>query len=515
MIEFLITIISFTVVVGILIFVHEFGHFIVAKATGVEVEKFSLGFGPKLIGFRRGETQYMISAIPLGGYVKLKGENPDETLTNDPKEFGSRSVGVRFAIVGAGPFMNFLLAFVLMPLVYIIGIQVNAFLEREPVVGWVADNSSAMMAGIQVGDHILTVNGEEVKNWEDFYALNQTKLGEYVKIEIARNNSIKEKMITPHPDDLNIAGMGLFHKMDAQVGGIFNDSPAEEAGLKPGDLIKEIGDTKITHWIQMSEVIKKHPGEEVTFKIERESKTLTCKIKPVAVINKIEAKSAADLAGLKVEDTILTINDKDVSYWKKVLLNKKFTKGDKFNIVVSRDGEQLTTTVISQETQDIGIRIVGKVGIIQYEDTVLKKFGILASLREGFKKNIELTGKVFWALKKLFTFKLSIKTLGGPIIIAKMTGTAAKSGLSYLLIFTAFLSLNLSIINLFPIPILDGGHMLFLLIELIMRKPLEAKKMEIAQRIGIVLLILLFLTITYNDIMRSVPEKYLDFLPWK
>lgn len=511
----MITLISFTIVIGILIFVHEFGHFIVAKRTGVGVEKFSLGFGPKLIGFRKGETHYMISAIPLGGYVKMKGENPDEPLTNDPKEFGSRSVGVRWAIVSAGPIMNFLLTFILMPLVFIIGIQVPTYLEKKSVVNWVAKNSPAMMAGFQAGDHILAVNGEEVENWKMFNAITQTQLGKDVKIKIRRNNRIQEKIVALHSDSLSFAGVGLFHQMNAQVGGVANGSPAHEAGLNPGDIIEEIDDTKVTHWVQMSEIIKKYPGEGITFKIEREGKLLTFKIKPAAKIDEIEEKSPAYLAGLRVGDTILTINSKDVSYWKKTLLGKCFPQEDKLAFEVVRDGKKLLITLKSQDIQDMGIRVVGKIGIMPLEETVLKRFGILGSLKEGVKQSIEMTGLTIWALGKLFTFKLSLKTLGGPIMIAKMTGTAAKSGLSSLLIFTAFLTLNLGIINLLPIPILDGGHLLFLLIELIMRRPLGIKKMEIAQKIGFTLLILLLLTVTYNDILRAIPKKYLDFFPWR
>lgn len=510
-----ITLISFTIVIGILIFVHEFGHFIIAKKTGVGVEKFSLGFGPKLIGFKKGETNYMISAVPLGGYIKLKGENPDEPLTNDPKEFGSRSVGIRFAIVVAGPLMNFILTFMLMPLVYIIGIQVPAYLEEKPVVHWVAENSPAMMAGFQIGDHIVAINGEEVNNWGRFNVSTQINKGKELIIEIERDNRIYEKVVAVHPDSLSMVGIGLFHKQDAQVGGVFDDSPAKEAGLEPLDLIEEISGTNITHWVQMSEIIKRYPGEDIILKIARDGEILTFKIKPAALVDKIEDKSPADLAGLKAGDKILTINDKDVSYWKEALLGKGFPKEDKLTFEVMRDMKQLTITVLPQKTQEIGIKVTGKIGIIPFEDMVLEKLGIIASIKKGFQKTIEMTGLTLWALGKLFTFQLSLKTLGGPIMIAKLTGTAARSGLPSLLIFTAFLSLNLSIINLLPIPILDGGHLLFLLIELVMRRPLGIKKMEIAQKVGFAIIVLLLLTVTYNDILRSIPKKYLDFLPWK
>ena len=511
----MITLIYFIIVIGILVFVHEFGHFIVAKLTGVGVEKFSLGFPPKLIGFKKGETEYMISAIPLGGYVKLKGEDPDENLTNDPKEFGSRSVGVRFAIVAAGPVMNFLLVFMLMPLVYFLGINVPAFLEEEPVVAWVAKDSPAMKADFQVGDQLLKIDGKKLNNWEDYYALIQTKPGKNVTISIKRENKIHEKFVSLPSDILDVSGIGIFHKQLPQVGGVFDGLPAQQAGLKSGDIIREIGNLNITQWAHMSEVIREYPGKEVNFKVEREGGILTTKIKPTAMISKVNDQSAADAAGLKRGDTILTINKRAISNWERLLMGKELPHEDKYAFEIVRNEEKHLITVIPGEAQAIGIELTGKIGIIPQEMTLLKKFGFFASIREGFKKSIDLTGKIFGFLKMLFSFELSIKQFGGPIMIAKMSGSAAKSGLSSLIFFTAFLSLNLGIINLFPIPALDGGHLLFFLVELIMRKPLGAKKMELAQKIGFTLLILIILTVTYNDILRFVPEKYLDFLPWK
>lgn len=505
----------FTIVIGILVFVHEFGHFIVAKLTGVGVEKFSLGFPPKLIGFKRGETEYMISAIPLGGYVKLKGEDPDETLTNDPKEFSSRSVGVRFAIVSAGPLMNLLLVFMLMPLVYFLGINVPAFLEEEPVVGWVAKDSPAMKADFQIGDHILKVDDELVENWEDFYAHVQTKIGKDIKILIDRENSTQEKLVSLPSDILGIPGIGILYKQSPQVGEVFDGMPAQQAGLKPGDIVKKIDTITITHWAHMSEVIREYPGREIILTIARGEEISKTKIKPTAMISKVNDQSAADVAGLKLGDTILTVNKKAVSDWERLLRGKELPHEDKYTFEIVRDKEKRVITVILEEAQDIGIMVVGKIGITPQEVTLFKKFGFFASIKEGFKNTIDLIGKIFGFLKILLSFEASMKQFGGPIMIAKMSGSAARSGLSAFIFFTAFLSLNLGIINLFPIPVLDGGHLLFFIIELIIRRPLGAKKIEIAQKIGIFLLILLMLTVTYNDILRFVPEKYLDFLPWR
>jgi regulator of sigma E protease len=518
----MITALAFLFVIGILVFVHEFGHFIVAKNAGVEVEKFSLGFGPKIIGFKKGDTHYMISAIPLGGYVKMKGENPDEPLTNDPKEFSSRGVGVRAAIISAGPITNIIFAFIIMPLVYFIGIQVPAFLDKAPVAYWVAEESPAKAAGIQIGDRILAINGAEIDNWEMFNLQNtlvsgasELKSDKEVTIRIERDKLLKEKTIIFKKGNSYMGGIGIYHKMNAQIAGIVDGSPAQEAVLEPADIIKEINDTTIVHWVQMSEIITTHPGEEITLKIEREGSLLNYKITPDPTIDSIVKSSSADEAGLQVGDILHSINNEHVSNWKEELSGKGSFKDDELELKATRNGEQFTATVVLKENDAIGMTIAGKIGIMPLAETVLKRYGVLGSVKEGFKRTAAVISLTLLVLKKLVTLNLSVKTLGGPIIIAKMSGAAAKSGIAFLLVFTAFLSINLGVLNLLPIPILDGGHLFFLLIELIMRKPLGVKTMEMIQKVGFALIILLFVTVTYNDIMRIIPLKYLEFLPWK
>jgi regulator of sigma E protease len=514
------TLISFTIVIGILIFVHEFGHFIVAKRAGVCVEKFSLGFGPKLLGFHKGETHYMISAIPLGGYVKMKGEDPDEPLTSDPKEFGSRSVGIRAAIVAAGSLTNFFFAFLIMPLVFIIGIQVPTFLAQVPVVAWVADDSPAMTAGIKQGDTITAVNGDTIKNWKmfNFTILTDTQQDSDVRLTLSRNGSTLEKVVALPPDSQGTEGMGIFHAMAPQIGGVLSDSPAYRADLKPGDLITAIAGTPVTHWMQMSEIIESHPGKEILFTLEREGRRISAMITPEVKVVAVTKNSPADRAGLQIGDAIISINGQDVTTAQEALqtaFSATDSTDDKTILVISREGTERTLSLLPRTQQDAGIQVSGKIGVMPAQETTFKRYGVFASIKEGFQQSCEMTWLTLMTLGKLITFNISLKMLGGPIVIAKMTGSAAKTGISSLIIFMALLSLNLSIINLLPIPVLDGGHLFFLLIELIMRRPLDTKKMELVQKIGLALLILLFVTVTYNDILRTVPQKYLDFLPWK
>ncbi len=511
------TLLSFTIVIGILIFVHEFGHFIVAKKAGVEVEKFSLGFGPKIIGFQKGETHYQICAVPLGGYVKMKGENPDEPLSNDPKEFGSRGVGIRAAIVAAGSVMNFILPFLLLPLVYLLGIQIPTFLEKQPTLYWVASGSAADAAGLQIGDTITAVNHIETSDWKilNFTLLTESQQEKDVLVSFERDGELRQTRLSLTPDSLSMGTIGLFHDMQPTVGGVMANSPASRASLQPGDRITKIGQTPVRHWIQMSEIIEQYPGIDLPFLVERNGHEVILNIKPDARIDAVSKKSPADQAGLQPGDVVVSVNNYDTPQWISLLRGEDLFQQEKLSITVSREGKNSTLTLQPQEDEALGITISGKIGIVPHEETIFRRYGLLASIREGFDQAIEMTVLTLKTLWKLVTFNMSLKMLGGPIVIAKMTGSAAKSGIASLLVFTALLSLNLSIINLLPIPVLDGGHLFFLLVELILRKPLDTKKMELVQKIGLALLILIFLTVTYNDILRTVPHKYLDFLPWK
>jgi regulator of sigma E protease len=447
----------------------------------------------------------------------MKGENPEEPLSNDPKEFGSRSVGIRAAIVAAGSVMNFILPFLLLPLVYLLGIHIPTFLEKQPTLYWVANGSAADDAGLQIGDTLTSVNGIETSDWKilNFTLLTESQQEQAVPVSFERDGETSQTRLSLTPDSLSMGAIGLFHDMKPTVGGVMSDSPASRASLQPGDRIKKIAQTPIQHWIQMSEIIEQYPGTDLAFLVERNDQEVSLTIKPDARIDTVSKKSPAERAGLQAGDIVLFVNNYDTAQWIALLSGDGFVKQETLSITVSRDGKDSTFTVEPREAKDLGITISGKIGIVPHEETIFRRYGFIASIREGFNQAIEMTVLTLKTLWKLVTLNMSLKMLGGPIVIAKMTGSAAKSGIASLLVFTALLSLNLSIINLLPIPVLDGGHLFFLLVELILRKPLDTKKMELVQKIGLALLILIFLTVTYNDILRTVPHKYLDFLPWK
>lgn len=430
------TIISFIVVLGFLILVHELGHFLVAKKLGVKVEKFSIGFGPKIVGFSRGETEYMISAFPLGGYVKLMGEEPDETLVNDPREFGSRPVSHRMAIIIAGPLMNLLLTFILFPLVFMMGVNMPAFLDEEVNVGWIMEDSPAEAAGIQPGDVIKSANGKTLDDWEKAVTEFAANPGRKLTLEVLRKGSIIKIDMTPRYSDGDGSGYsGIIQPMPPEVGSVSPGMPAAKAGIREGDVIESVNGVPVSHWVHMSNLIKGSGGKEIAIGVARDSKAMELKLKPV-----LDEASGNYIIG-------------------------------------------------------VGYR----------QRTVLKKYGFFDSLREGIKRGFELTALTFDVLKRLFTLNLSLKSLGGPIMIAQATGAAAHAGLAEVIGLMAFISLQLGILNLLPIPVLDGGHVFFLLAEMGLRRPISIKTREIAQQIGFIILILLMLIVSYNDIRRILP----------
>lgn len=438
------TLISFLIVLGILVFIHELGHFIIAKLSGVGVLKFSLGFGPKIIGIKRGETEYLISALPLGGYVKMVGESTDEEVKpeENEKSFANKPISKKAAIVVAGPLMNLILAFALLPLIYLIGIQVPVYLDKEPTVGYVPHGEAADKAGLKKSDVIQSIDGTPIKNWEGLNTAIISNPNKLLKLIIKRDGEIKEVQLTPEASSQTGGGIsGFYPPMSPTVGGLAGGFPAEKAGLKAGDTILAVDGLQIDHWIELQQAIQKDMGQgsgvkgqakEITFSVKRGNETFELRIKP-------------------------------------------------------RWNENIKGYAI---------------GISPIQETITRRYGVIGAVVEGTKKMGELTIMTFVIIKKLFVGEISIKTLGGPLMIAQVAGQAAETGLTAFLFLMAFLSLQLGILNLLPIPVLDGGFLAFFGIEALRGKPLSERVMTIAQQIGIGLLVLLMVFVTYNDVMR-------------
>ncbi|MBI5562472.1 MAG: RIP metalloprotease RseP [Deltaproteobacteria bacterium] len=430
------TVISFIVVLGVLIFIHELGHFAVAKLGGVGVEKFSLGFGPRVIGVKRGETDYVLSLLPLGGYVKMVGESPSEDVPEEERarSFTYKPVWLRALIVAAGPFMNLVLAAVLIPAIFMIGTDVPAYLEKPALVGFVVPDKAGAAAGIKKGDRIESIDNEKIKTWEDLLARVAMNPGKPLALEVERGAAVVYVKLTPETSGDTGAGFaGLYPPMEPVIADVSDGYPAKEAGLRPGDRIVSIDGREITHWAELEDVIHKD-GSKKTFAVLRGAEPLSLEITP---------KYNADM---------------------KVYL----------------------------------------IGISRKESTVIRRYGFIEGVEKGFGAAVKMTVQLFVVIKGLVAGQYSLKTLGGPIMIAKEAGRAAKSGVSDILSLVAFLSLQLGIINLFPIPVLDGGHILFFGIEAAWRRPLSERFMAVAQQIGIALLVALMVLVTYNDILRLI-----------
>ncbi len=424
-------------VLGVLIFFHELGHFLMAKQVGIRVEKFSLGFGPKLIGITRGGTEYLLSAFPLGGYVKMAGEEPDDEVKGEPWEFPSRTVFERMRVVAAGPIVNILLGYILMAVVFSFGHQVPRFFTEAPVVAWVGEGSVADKAGLQVGDLIISIDREPMSNWEDVYifvkmAATSSHTFDFLTEREKQQRVIKLSMTESIEGDPG--SLGFAYYMAPEVGKLTPGFPAEAAGLQVGDLVTHIDGQPVSHWVELSQLIHDKPEEKVELTIKR-------------------------------QDSILS----------------------------------LTVTPKLQQEAHIGL-----IGIEPTKPMVLRRYAPFEAVRYGFQEANDLLRLTFEFLGRVVSGRASRKSIGGPIAIAQIAGTAAKTGVSNLLWVMAFISLQLGVLNLMPIPILDGGLIVFLLIEGILKRPVSLKKREIAQNVGLVMIVLLMVFAFYNDIMRLI-----------
>lgn len=449
MIEFLHSTAAFVVAIALLIAVHEYGHFTVARRLGIKVEKFSIGFGPALVSWRSrdGEVLYVIAAIPLGGYVKMLGENPDErqegaeaTLTEAEKAraFDVQPVWKRAAVAVAGPGFNFLFAVLAYMAVAWLGQQV-----MPTIVGDVAPASVAERAGLQVADRILSVEGSEVHSWQQLEEqLKRQPAGREFRLQVQRDErelelgmkmpaAGKDPLLLDVANDLLGFNPGLVIRVDDVVAA----SPAEKAGLKSGDIIRQVDGISVSNVQQFIEHVKSHANQSVDMVIRRNQNLL------------------------------------------------------QLNIVPEPDpGRQ----------GRIGARLASEA----LHGAELYRMGPLDGMLYGFVRSWQMTAMTLQVFGKMVTSAISTDNLGGPIAIAQLAGKTAELGLVSFLSFLALISVNLCVLNLLPIPILDGGLLVYLGVEKMRGKPLSSRVLEITQMAGLALIVTLMVFAFYNDLAR-------------
>jgi regulator of sigma E protease len=432
--NFLIYPAAVALVLGVLVFVHEFGHYAVAKLCGVRVEVFSLGFGKRLFGFRKGETDYRVSLLPLGGYVKMAGENPLEARTGDPGEFTSHPRWQRFLIAIAGPTMNILLALGVLTGVYMFHHE-YALVERKPVeVFFVAPGSPAEKAGIQRGDKILRIEDFQNPNWNQAFTAFALNPDQPVDVVLQRG------------------GQTISFKVTPQVTG---PEHVGEAGLIPPEVVGTV-----------------EPGEP------------------------------ADKAGIRVGDILLGVNGTPVHNTLEVQELLQQTKDTPVELTLWRDGKEIKLTATPHLMGDMG----EKKYRIGFRPLAIERLPFPAAFANAYADCKNNSVLIFKLVRKMIEGnKNSIKQMSGPLFITKISGDAAKQGFSTLMWVMALISLNLAVFNLLPIPILDGGLMLMLVIEGIMRRDIKQEIKERVYQVAFVFLVVFAAVVIYNDFAKTFP----------
>ena len=438
----------FLVMLGVLVTFHELGHFLAARFVGVRVLKFSLGFGPKLVGRQFGETEYLVSAVPLGGYVKLFGEDDTEAITPEERKrsFSHKSLASKTLVVAAGPGFNFILAYLIYTssLAFGFTLPVPTFKEIVSEIEAVLPGSPADVAGIKVGDRIIRVNDREVSTNADLLEQIQKSNGTPLTVDLRRSEQIKTLIVTPTATTVQEEGkpvtlyrLGIEERAPI-ITAVMAGSPAMEAGFKEGDRVVRIDGTDVHTWSQMTSVVRDGANRALKVDVTRNGQVLSLTVTP--------APEKATVDGKTVE--------------------------------------------------------IGKIGISAQSRSILRAPNPLMAPILGLQATWGWTELTVVGIYKMLVGEISSKNIGGPLSIAKISGEAASQGLSSYVFIIALLSINLGVLNLLPIPILDGGHLLFFGIEAVLRKPLGERQREIAQQIGLVLLIGIMVFAFWNDFER-------------
>jgi len=437
MTNFLISIGSVIVLLGVMILVHEWGHFIVARMCGVRVDVFSVGMGPRVWGWRRGATDYRISALPIGGYVRMAGENPAEERTGAPDEFLSKKRWQRALIILAGPTMNIVMALVIATVMMMSGKAEPGYLHQQPQVSGVVKDSAAAKAGLQPGDLLLRLNAKPVHTWDDaIWQWLFVTPGSKLPVVVERDEKQVSIEIPTSPSDSQTDVLGYPVQLTV-VGPVQAGLPAAKGGLQQGDRVISVGGNEAVSPYVVSTAIAESDGKPVPMVVERNGQIVNLTLHPVyGTLQKSE---------------------------------KRWYIGAYFEAPVTYRANRFSSAV-----------------------------------RGGVRYNVMLTSAIVNTIFKLVEHKDHLKQLSGPVGIAEASGQAAREGVLAFLNIMAVISLNLGILNLLPIPILDGWHLLTLGVEGTIRRDLSLAVKERAMQVGVIFLLLLILIVTYNDVLKIV-----------
>ena len=546
--------VPFIILLGVLVFVHEMGHFLVAKFYKVKVEIFSLGFGPKIFQFQRGDTTYCVSLIPLGGYVKMFGDDPS-TSDEVPEEerhgsFLHKPVGQRMAIVLAGPLVNLFFAALVFFVVAIVGEEMIS-----PIVGDVEEDSAAWTYGFRAGDTIQSINGEPIKTWDEVKAKVEGVKNQELSFDIVRMDTEEtvflqaSTSVISNPNILSteeevgdIKGL-TFVARETQIGIISPGSMLAQSGLQSFDRIQSINGTVVKKWYEIVSFLENYneaepleikyirPPKEDISQTDQEVQTAHIEFpsnmvgqlspemlgfeRPDLYVYKFTEDSPAEGSGMLSGDRIRSIDGEMVNNWVGLVEKVQSYNSDRsdgFDVEVMREGEieniSVTPKLVEQPDNRGGRQAKYALGIFTNissgptDRVLIRTFNPLLALQKGVLDTWYWTKITCLSLLRLVQARVSPRAIGGPIMIGQVASQTFQMGLSYFLKIMAIISINLFILNMLPIPVLDGGHLLFFTIEALRGAPLSMKKMEIAQMVGLIFILCLMALAIFNDISR-------------